>query len=110
MSRNINDVNDLTFDRVPIMKHPKKQMPMSMKVKIIYTWLFTLFVICGIGIWVFTIHIILGTCIVACAGIGELFWIIYVLKNWKCPHCGHDMPGIHYCKYCGKNLDEENLD
>lgn len=91
------------------MRYPKKKTPMSMKVKIIYASLLMMFVICGIGIWIFTIHPFLGLFIVVCDGIGELFWVIYVLKNWRCPHCGHDMPGVHYCKYCGKNLDEENL-
>lgn len=89
------------------MKHPKKQVTMSTKVKIIYAWLLIMFVICGIGIWIFTINFLLGFMIVVCDAISLLFWVIYVVKNWRCPYCGRDMPGLHYCKYCGKSLDEE---
>ena len=38
------------------MKHPKKQVAMSTQVKIIYAWLLIMFVICGIGVWIFTIN------------------------------------------------------
>lgn len=89
------------------MKHPKKQVTMSTKVKIIYAWLLIMFVICGIGIWIFTINFLLGFMIVVCDAISLVFWVIYVVKNWRCPYCGHDMPGLRYCKYCGKSLDEE---
>ena len=90
-----------------IMNHPKKQVAMSTKVKIIYVWLFIMFAICGSGIWIFTTNLFLGLIIVICDAVSLLFWVIYVIKNWKCPHCGHDIPGLYYCKYCGKSLDEE---
>ena len=89
------------------MKYLKKKILMSTKVKIIYAWLIILFVICGIGIWIFTTNPLLGFITVISSAVGEFFWVIYAVKNWKCPHCGHDMPGVHYCKYCGKSLDED---
>lgn len=89
------------------MKQGKKKMPMRMKVKIIYAAFLAMLVLCGIGIWVFTRNPALGVLIVVCDAIGEFFWVRYVLKNWRCPHCGRDMPGVQYCKYCGQNLDDE---
>lgn len=88
------------------MKHPKKQRTMKMKVTIINAWLLSMYVICGIGLWIYTINVPLGCIIFICVAISLLFWVIYTVKNWRCPHCGRDMPGVYYCKYCGKSLDE----
>lgn len=88
------------------MKRSNRNLPMHTRVKIIYAWLLLLFVLCGIGVWVFTVHPLAGLLVTACAGAGLVFWTVYTIKNWKCPHCGRDMPGLYYCKYCGKNLDE----
>lgn len=63
------------------MIHPKKQVTMSTKVKIIYAWLLIMFVICGIGIWIFTINFLLGFMIVVCDAISLLFGLSMLLKT-----------------------------
>ena len=83
---------------------------MRTKVKIIYASLIVMLVICGISLWVFTINYIFGFLMFVCDIVYEVFWAVYVVKNWRCPHCGRDMPGIDYCRYCGKRLEKENSD
>lgn len=89
------------------MKNKRKPTMITI-VKIIYLWLLAMFLVCGIGLWIYkSINYILGFIIVICVGVSIPFWAIYAIKNWRCPHCGHDMPGLRYCKYCGERLDDE---
>lgn len=51
--------------------------------------------VCGIDLWIYNINVPLGGIIFVCVAISFLFWVIYTIKNWRCPHCGHDRPGLY---------------